>query len=146
MKAKWVQKGKCASIHGTKTTKAVFEGLTEKGILSAFSSAIKKPQIMPPLWCVVKLTNTQQNSLNGTVNATNKRKWLSKLNCHMSWAVWVRGGGSTPGNSCWGVPPASSNPDPNFKPKKCNFQTRPLYPYPFSDLAFRQKLCYHYLD
>ena len=39
---KWVQKGKCASIHGTKTTKAVLKALTEKGILSAFSSAIKK--------------------------------------------------------------------------------------------------------
>ena len=29
--------------------KAVFEGLTEKGILSAFSREIKKSQIMPPL-------------------------------------------------------------------------------------------------
>ena len=27
-----------------------------------------------------------------------------------------------------------------FQAKKCHF------PYPFSDLAFRQKLCYHYLD
>ena len=27
-----------------------------------------------------------------------------------------------------------------------SFQTRPLKPYPFSDLAFRQKLCYHYLN
>ena len=27
-----------------------------------------------------------------------------------------------------------------------HFQTRPLYPCPFSDLAFRQKLCYHYLE
>ena len=145
MKAKWVQKGKCASIHGTKTTKAVFEGLTEKGILSAFSSAIKKPQIMPPLWCVVKLTNTQQNSLNGRTLLTNGNDWVNWIVRELSCLSWG-GGGSTPENSCWGVPPASSNPDPNFKPKKCNFQTRPLYPYPFSDLAFRQKLCYHYLD
>ena len=27
-----------------------------------------------------------------------------------------------------------------FQTKKCHFQ------HPFSDLAFRQKLCYHYLD
>ena len=27
-----------------------------------------------------------------------------------------------------------------FQTKKFNF------PYPFSDLAFKQKLCYHYLD
>ena len=25
-----------------------------------------------------------------------------------------------------GVSPGSSNPDPSFRPKKCNFQTRPL--------------------
>ena len=40
-----------------------------------------------------------------------------------------------------------------YQTKKCNFpppplfQTRPLKSIPrFSDLAFRQKLCYHYLD
>ena len=37
-----------------------------------------------------------------------------------------------------------------FQTKNCNFharfQTRPLKSIPFSDLAFRQKLCYHYLN
>ena len=39
---------------------------------------------------------------------------------------------------------------PYFRPKNVishtRFQTRPLKSIPFSDLAFRQKLCYHYLD
>ena len=38
-----------------------------------------------------------------------------------------------------GVPPGSPNRNPSyFTP--CNF------PHPFSDLAFGQELCYHYLD
>ena len=51
-----------------------------------------------------------------------------------------------------GVPPGSPNPDP-ISDQKCNFphqfsdQTSKINPYPFSDLAFRQKLCgCHYLD
>ena len=49
-----------------------------------------------------------------------------------------------------GVPPGSTNPDP-ISDQKVLFSTpvfRPdlLNPYSFSDLAFRQKLCYHYLD
>ena len=59
------------------------------------------------------------------------------------------GGGVLLGILGGGVPPCSSNPDPSFKPKNVifhiRFQTRPLYPYPFSDPVFRQKLCYHYL-
>ena len=56
------------------------------------------------------------------------------LNSHRTLAP----GGDTPGNSSWGVRPVfQSNPD-RFQTKKCN------YPHPFSDLAFRQKLCYHY--
>ena len=38
------------------------------------------------------------------------------------------GGGGTPGNSRWGVPPVSPNPDP-VSEQKCHF------PPPFSDLA-----------
>ena len=38
-----------------------------------------------------------------------------------------------------GIPPCSLNPDP-ISDQKCHF------PYPFADLAFRQKLCHHYLD
>ena len=38
-----------------------------------------------------------------------------------------------------GIPPYSLNPDP-ISDQKCHF------PYPFADLAFRQKLCHHYLD
>ena len=49
-----------------------------------------------------------------------------------------------------GVPPGSLNPDPYFRPKNVifhtRFQTRPLKSIPFSDLAFKQKLCYYYLD
>ena len=37
------------------------------------------------------------------------------------------------------VPPGSPNPDP-ISDQKCHF------PNPFSGLAFRQKLCFHYLD
>ena len=49
-----------------------------------------------------------------------------------------------------GVPSGSSNPDP-ISDQKMSFSTpifRPdlLNPYPFSDLAFRQKLSYRYLD
>jgi len=48
------------------------------------------------------------------------------------------------------LPPGSPNPDP-FSDQKMAFSTpvfRPdlFNPYPFSDLAFRQKLCYQYLD
>ena len=47
------------------------------------------------------------------------------------------------------MPPSSSNPYPISDQKK-KFST-PVFrlglqnPYPFSDLAFRQKLCYHYV-
>ena len=48
------------------------------------------------------------------------------------------------------MPPGSLNPDPYFRPKNVIFhtcfQTRPLKSIPFSDLAFKQKLCYYYLD
>ena len=37
------------------------------------------------------------------------------------------------------VPPGSPNPNPTYL-RPCNF------PHPFLDLAFGQKLCYHYLD
>ena len=40
------------------------------------------------------------------------------------------GGGSTPGNSCWGVLPGSPNPDPNSDQKKAIFNA-----YQFSHLA-----------
>jgi len=49
------------------------------------------------------------------------------------------------------VPPGFPNPDPIFQTIKCNFshpfsdQTSKINTR-FSDLAFRQKLCYHYLD
>ena len=39
-----------------------------------------------------------------------------------------------------GVPPGSPNPDP-ISDQKMSFSTDQ-----FSDLAFRQKLCHHYLD
>ena len=49
--------------------------------------------------------------------------------------------GVTPGNSS---PVGIYRPVPQiltrFQTKKCNF------PHPFSDLAFRQELCYHYLS
>ena len=45
-----------------------------------------------------------------------------------------------PGKSCWGVPPPGSLIFP------IRFQTRSLKSVPISDLAFRQKLCCHYLD
>ena len=58
-------------------------------------------------------------------------------------------GGSTPGNSSGGVLLGSPNPDP-ISDQKLAFSTpifRPdiLSPYPFSDLAFRQKLCHNYI-
>ena len=48
------------------------------------------------------------------------------------------------------VPPGSPNPDP-FSDQKMYFSTLVFRldlenPYPFLDLAFRQKLCSHYLD
>ena len=48
------------------------------------------------------------------------------------------------------VPPGSPNPDP-VSDQKMSFSTPvirpdPQNPYTFSDLAFRQKLCHHYLD
>ena len=52
-----------------------------------------------------------------------------------------------------GVPPGSPNPHPISDPKMSFsapvFRPDLLYPYPpypLSDLAFRQKLCYHYLE
>ena len=33
-----------------------------------------------------------------------------------------------------------------FTTKKCHLRPDLKHPYPFSDLAFRQKLCHHYLD
>ena len=59
------------------------------------------------------------------------------------------GGGSTPGNSSGGVLLGSPNPDP-ISDQKMSFFTpifRPdiLSPYPFSVLAFRQKLCHNLL-
>ena len=61
-----------------------------------------------------------------------------------------RGGGVLLGILSGGVPPGSSNPDP-ISDQKMSFSTpifRPdlLNPYPFSGLAFRQKLSYRYLD
>ena len=58
------------------------------------------------------------------------------------------------GGYCWeflggGVPPGSPNPHPNSG-RKMSFST-PVFrpdlenPYPFSDLAFRKKLCHYYL-
>ena len=60
---------------------------------------------------------------------------------------WV--GGSTPGNSSGGVLLGSPNPDP-ISDQKISFSPpifRPdiLSPYPFSDLAFRHKLCHNYI-
>ena len=37
-------------------------------------------------------------------------------------------------------------PDQKMSFSKPIFRPDLLNPYPFSDLAFRQKLCYHYLD
>ena len=59
------------------------------------------------------------------------------------------GGGVLLGILGGGVPPGSSNPDP-ISDQEMWFSslvfTLDLYnPCPFSDLAFRQKLCYHYL-
>ena len=49
-----------------------------------------------------------------------------------------------------GVSPDSPNPDPISDQKMYLsapvFRPDLLNPYPFSDLAFRQKFCYHYLD
>ena len=50
------------------------------------------------------------------------------------------GGGLRLGIIAGGVPPPGS---PIFP---IRFQTRSLKSVPISDLAFRQKLCYHYLD
>ena len=71
------------------------------------------------------------------------------------WGKWGKGrvypreGGVLLGILGGGVPPGSSNPDP-ISDQKMWFSslvfTLDLYnPCPFSDLAFRQKLCYHYL-
>ena len=62
----------------------------------------------------------------------------------------VGGGGLFLGILGWDVPPGSSNPDP-ISDQKISFSTpvfRPdlLNPYPFSDPAFTQKLCHHYLN
>ena len=71
----------------------------------------------------------------------------------MSWAVWVRGGGG--GGVLLGILGGVCRQVLQILTRVSNqenvifhihFQTRPLYPYPFSDLAFRQKLCYHYLE
>ena len=61
------------------------------------------------------------------------------------------GGGGLLGILGGGVVPAGSpNPDP-VSDQKMSFSTPvirpdPQNPYTFSDLAFRQKLCHHYLD
>ena len=56
----------------------------------------------------------------------------------------LRGRG-TPGNSRWGVPPVSPNPDPVSK-QKCHFhmrfQTWPLKSRP----TWAETICQHYLD
>ena len=71
----------------------------------------------------------------------------------MSWAVWVRGGGG--GGVLLGILGGVCRQVLQILTRVSNqenvifhihFQTRPLYPCPFSDLAFRQKLCYHYLE
>ena len=59
-------------------------------------------------------------------------------------------GVGTPENSLWGCATRFSKSRPYFRPKNVifhtRFQNRSLKSTPFSDLAFRQKLRYHYLD
>ena len=59
-------------------------------------------------------------------------------------------GVGTPENSLWGCATRFSKSRPYFRPKNVIFHTRlqnrSLKSTPFSDLAFRQKLRYHYLD
>ena len=72
----------------------------------------------------------------------------------MSWAVWVRRGGGG-GGVLLGILGGVCRQVLQILTRVSNqknvifhihFQTRPLYPCPFSDLAFRQKLCYDYLE
>ena len=60
------------------------------------------------------------------------------------------GGVGTPGNSWWKCAAQFSKSWPYFRTKNVifhtRFQTRSLKSVPISDLAFRQKLCYHYVD
>ena len=57
--------------------------------------------------------------------------------------MYKRRDGWTPGGYSWEFFVGVCRPVPQiltrFQTKKCNF------PHPFSDLAFTQKLCYHYL-
>ena len=58
--------------------------------------------------------------------------------------------GGASGNSWWGCAARFFKSWPDFRPKNVilhtRFQTRTLKSQSFSDLTFRQKLCYHYSD
>ena len=49
--------------------------------------------------------------------------------------------GGTPGNSWWWCAVRFSKSWPYFRPKNIDH-----FPYPFSDLSFRHKSCYHWLS
>ena len=74
--------------------------------------------------------------------------WPSN-HAHHGRLLWndFRGKG-TPENFWWGCAPWFSISDQkmSFSPAQTVFRRDLKNPYPFSDLAFRQKLCHNYLD
>ena len=61
-----------------------------------------------------------QQTLQQSMNSVNTRQEM--LRCRLR--AGEEGGGGTPGNSWWGVPPGSPNPDPISNPKNVIFFTR----------------------
>ena len=70
--------------------------------------------------------------------------------CRILKFLMISSNGVLPGILSGGVPTGSPNPDPISDQK--NVFSTPVFrpdlenPYQFLNLAFRQKLCYHYLD
>ena len=65
-----------------------------------------------------------EQTLQQTMHSVNTRQEISSSDAGSVPGMGGRGGGgNTPGNSWWAVPPGSQNPDPISNPKNVIFST-----------------------
>ena len=92
---------------------------------------------------IIRTTTNFVDSWVANVVQINTVTILQALGCSKGgYPGW--GGGGTPGNSWWGVCRPVLQILTRSQTKDVIFHTH--FSHPFSDLAFRHKLCYHNLD